>query len=205
MSRTATTTDERKPRRHAILSLLLVAVSLLGLTAVTTGALFTATATASGNQFVTGSVAIGTTPVSAPLTMTGMAPGDAVTGTVQVSNTGTLAERYSVSVKTDDTASDVLAAQLVFTIKSGVTTCTTAGFAGPGSTQLYSGILGNNTGINVIGSPTQGQQAGDRVLAAGANETLCMQVSLPIGTVNAFQTKTANATMTFNAEQTANN
>ncbi len=196
--------EERKPRRHAALSLLLVAISLLGLTAVTTGALFTDTASASGNTFVTGTVTIGTTPTSLPLTMTAMAPGDKTTGAVTVANSGTLQERYSMSIKTDDSASDLLAAQLVMTVKSGVTTCTNAGFAGTG-TQIYSGLLANSTGVNIIGDPAQGQQTGDRVLNAGANESLCMQVSLPLGTGNAYQNKTANATMTFNAEQTANN
>jgi len=195
---------ERKPRRHAILSLLLVAISLLGLTAVTTGALFTDTASASGNQFVTGTVAIGTTPTSLPLTMTAMAPGDKVTGAVTVENTGTLEERYSMSTTTDDPASDLLAAQLVYTVKTGVTTCTNAGFAGSG-TQIYQGALADSAGIAVIGDPAQGQDPGDRILAAGANEVLCMQVSLPLATGNSYQNATANVTLTFNAEQTANN
>jgi len=198
--------DQRteKPRRHAILSLVLVAVSLLGLTAVTTGALFTDTAVAGGNQFVTGTVKIGTTPTLLPVTVSAMAPGDELVGPVQVDNTGTLEERYSMTAKTDDAASDLLAGQLVYTVKTGVSTCTSAGFDATGSV-LYTGPLASTAGINILGDPAQGQQNGDRVLAAGAHDGLCMRIALPKSTGNAYQNQTANVTVTINAEQTANN
>lgn len=194
----------RKSRRHAILSLLLVAVSLLGLTAVTTGALFSDTQSVSGNQFVTGTVSLNQDVTNVPVTMLNMAPGDQATGVIHVTNTGTLAERYSMTTKNSTAGDDVLAAQLVLTIKTGVTTCTKAGFATDG-TVVSTGILGTFAGFNNFGDPEVGNQTGDRTLAAGANEDLCMQVSLPKGTDNTFQGKTANATMTFSAEQVINN
>ena len=59
--------------------------------------------------------------------------------------------------------------------------------------------------VNLIGSPTQGAQAGDRTLNASASEVLCTQVALPLSTGNAFQGLTTTATFGFDAEQTSNN
>jgi hypothetical protein len=60
-------------------------------------------------------------------------------------------------------------------------------------------------GRALFGNPTQGAQAGDRSLGAGANEDLCVRASLPIGTGNAFQGATTTVTFLFQAEQTKNN
>ncbi len=196
--------ENRTSRRSALLTLLLAIVSLVGLTAVTTGALFSDSATVSGTSFVTGTVDINASAASVPLTMTNMAPGDTLTAGITVQNAGTLAERYAMSIKTDDAASDTLAGQLAYTVKAGVTTCTTAGFGSSG-TEIYTGPLASSAGTKVIGDNTSGSQAGDRTLSAGASENLCMQVSLPLATGNAFQGKTANVTMTFDSEQIANN
>lgn len=54
-----------------------------------------------------------------------------------------------------------------------------------------------------IGSNAQGAQAGDRVLAARASETLCFRMDLPLATGNAHQNATTTARFTFDAEQTA--
>lgn len=70
--------------------------------------------------------------------------------------------------------------------------------------QLYTGDLDGTTG-DLVGHDTQGAQAGDGVLAAGAAETLCLRVELPSSTGNAFTSATTTATLTFDAEQTDNN
>jgi hypothetical protein len=46
--------------------------------------------------------------------------------------------------------------------------------------------------------------AGNRVLAGGANETLCIRVAEPLATGNTFQGASSVVTATFDAEQTAN-
>ncbi|MCP5025756.1 MAG: hypothetical protein GY929_05675, partial [Actinomycetia bacterium] len=89
-------------------------------------------------------------------------------------------------------------------IKSGVTTCDDANWAADG-TVLYSGVLGTLATTTVFGDVTQGSQAGDRVLAAAANEALCFNVSLPLGAANSAQGLSTTATFDFVAEQTANN
>lgn len=194
----------RGQRSRVVMGVAILGISVLGLTTVTTGAFFTDSASAAGNSFTTGTVKIGATPATSALALPNMAPGDVVTAPITVSNSGTLAQRYAVLSTTDSTDANVLAAQLKLTIKTGVTTCTTAGFAATG-TSAYAGVLGSTTGTKVVGDSATGAQTGDRALAAGANEVLCAQVSLPTSTDNTFQGKTTTAVFTFNAEQTANN
>jgi spore coat-associated protein N len=185
------------------LALTLVVLGLLvGLLTVSALALFTDSTSVPANTFSTGTVDINTSPTSALVTFSNMAPGDQVTAPITVSNAGTLQLRYAVtSVSTENT----LAAQLDMTIKSNVTTCTTAGFGGSGTVLYGPGDLGSVAGVNVIGDPAQGNQSGDRTLNASANEILCFNVTLPLSTGNTFQNLTTTATFTFQAEQTANN
>ncbi|MCP3854939.1 MAG: hypothetical protein GY745_24070 [Actinomycetia bacterium] len=188
--------------RNTVRLLLSAAVVLVGLAmvAVTSLALFTDTASVGANTFSTGTIVINAAPASAVVTMPAMVPGDQVTSPLTVSNDGSLEHRYAV---TSTTTEDVLAAELVMTIKSGVTTCDNANWAADGTT-LYSGRLGS-TGIDpVIGSVASGADAGDRVLAAAANEVLCVNVTLPLASTSG-QGATTTAVLDFEAEQTANN
>jgi len=175
---------------------------IAGVGALGTNAVFTSTASNPANSFSTGTIVISTSPASAFITFSAMVPGDVVTAPLTVSNTGTAQLRYAV---TSTTTENTLAAQLDMTIKSGVTTCTTGGFGTDGTVLYGPGDLGSTTGVNVIGDPTQGSQAGDRTLSASTGEVLCFQVSLPLASGNTYQGLTSTATFAFNAEQTANN
>jgi spore coat-associated protein N len=191
-------------RRH--LSRILVVLLLVGVVAASLGvasnALWTDSQDVDANVFSTGTVDISTNPTTALVTYSDMAPGDEVTNPITVSNDGSLELRYAV---TSTTTEDTLAAQLDLTIKTGVTTCTNAGFDTDGTVIYGPADLGSTTGTDVIGDPTQGAQAGDRTLAASANEDLCFNVELPSSTGDSFQGLTTTATFTFAAEQTANN
>lgn len=184
-----------------ILASLAVLAVAGGLFTVGSLALFTDQQSVGGNAFTTGTVDLVASPASAVLTMPAMAPGDQVTAPMTVTNSGTIEFRYALSSTTTE---DVLASELQLTVKSGVTTCDDANWAATGA-QLYQGILGSTTGIAIFGSSAQGAQAGDRTIAAGANEVLCFNVALPLSATNASQGKTTSATFTFDAEQTANN
>ncbi len=164
-------------------------------------ALFTDQQAVGSNTFSTGSVDLVAAPATTAITASAMAPGDQVTANINVANSGSLEFRYSM---TSTTTEDTLAAELVLTVKSGVTTCDDANWQADG-TVLYTGALGSTATINVIGNPATGAQAGDRVLAATANENLCFNVTLPTSATNASQGLTSTATFTFDAEQTANN
>ena len=196
---------ESRRRGGLLLPLLMAGGATAGLTTLTTGAFFTDSQAVAGNAMTTGSVKLGAAPATAAVSMSNMAPGDVKVGTVTISNAGSLALRYAMLSTADNTDGKGLAAQLQMTVKVGVSTCTAAGFSADGTAVYSSGAFGSTAGSKVFGDATQGQQAGDRTLAAGASEALCAQVTLPSSTSNAYQNATTTATFRFDAEQTVNN
>jgi predicted ribosomally synthesized peptide with SipW-like signal peptide len=182
----------------------LIAVGLLSAVSGLGGlAVFTDQDTVDANTFTTDSLDMSTNPTTALVTFSNMAPGDEVTAPLTVNNDSTALElRYAVSSTTTE---DTLAAQLDLTIKENVTTCTNAEFDTDGTVVYGAADLGSMAGINVIGDPTQGADAGDRVLAASANEVLCFNVELPLTTDDTYEGLTTTATFTLDAEQTVNN
>ncbi len=199
----ARTTKSKEDNRGKTARLLLtIAVILVGVATmtVTSLALFTDTASVGSNTFAAGTVDITATPATAVVTMPAMAPGDQVTNPLTVTNSGSLEFRYAMTSTTDE---NVLASELLLTVKSGVTTCDNANWTTDG-TVLYSGVLGNTTPAAIIGDATAGANFGDRVLAAAGSEILCFNVTLPGGTT-VGQGLSSIATLNFEAEQTANN
>ena len=200
-------TGENTPaaRGRSARTIITAALAAVGLGVLASSALFTDSATIGSNAFTNGTIDITTDPTTTALTAGNMAPGDSIYGTVKVSNIGTLPMRYAVTSSATNADTKALASQLQMTVKSGVSTCDNAGFAS--GTVLYNaGVLGGlASAVNILGDPTTGAQAGDRTLAAGTNETLCVKVTLPTATSNAYQGATTTATFTFSAEQTTNN
>jgi len=182
----------------------LVVVSVLASFAVFGSfAIFTDTQSVPNNTFSTGTLDISTSPTTALVTFSGMAPNDEVTSPITVANDGTLELRYAV---TSTTTEDTLAAQLDLTIKTGVTTCTNGGFDTDGTVIYGPGNLGSTgAGTNIIGDPALGDDTGDRTLIASADEDLCFNVQLPSSTGNTYQGLTTTATLNFQAEQTSSN
>lgn len=198
--------ERRSDRRRLGLGLAALAVTATGFTTVVTGAVFTDSQAVGNNTFTTGTVDLAATPTTAAVTLTNMAPGDTVTAPLTVANDGSLQYRYSL-VSTATSSTPDLAAQLDLTVKTGITAanCTTANFGASGTVAYGPGDLGSTGGTAIFGSAAQGQQTGDRTVAAGASEVLCVQVTLPTTTGNTYQAKTTTATFTFDAEQTVNN
>ncbi len=184
--------DVRRRRRTLMALLMTLSIGSLGAGAFSL-AVFTDTAATDGG-FSTGTVDLATSP-STLFTVTDMLPGDSTSATLTVTNNGTAQLRYAMTSTATNADSKNLRSQIQVDIKPG--SCPSA------SPSLYSGALGS--GSATFGDPTQGAQAGDRVLAGGASENLCFTVSLPLATGNAYQGAATTATFTFDAEQTANN
>jgi predicted ribosomally synthesized peptide with SipW-like signal peptide len=185
-----------------ILATLVVVSIVASLAVFGSFAVFTDTQSVPANTFSVGTLDISTNPTTALVAFSGMAPGDEVTNPITVTNGGSLQLRYAV---TSTTTEDTLAGQLDLTIKTGVTTCTNAGFDTDGTVIYATGDLGSTTGVDVIGDPTQGADTGDRTLNASANEVLCFNVQLPSSTGNTYQGLNTTATFDFQAEQTTSN
>ena len=138
------------------------------------------------------------------LTTGTMMPGDSVTDDVVVENDGTAQLRYAMSTASTNPDAKGLRDVLTLTVKTiDVTTPGVPCDNFDGTSVLAATVLGA-TGA-AFGNPAAGAQAGDRVLNAAANETLCFRVTLPSGTGNPYQSATTTTTFTFDAEQTASN
>jgi hypothetical protein len=169
-------------------------------------ALFTSSAVANANGFTTGTIVIGIAPASTIFASGVMMPGDAVPAgvpgqAVKVTNSGTGDLRYAI---TGIATNAPLAASLVITIKQPDGNAGSSCALGTGTTLNTTTAVATTT-TNLVGDPTAGPQAGDRVLAGGASETLCFKATLPKATLDAAQGLSTNITISFLAEQTANN
>ena len=196
-------TISRPRRRPGRKFLLLAGLAVMSLSAGQMSlAIFTDQETVPAT-FSTGSIILDDVKIDAlTLTTSAMIPGDTVTDDVVVENDGTSQLRYAVSASTTNPDTKDLRSQLTLTVKGVDVDGITCG-SFDGTSILAATVLGATT--TILGSPTQGAQAGDRNLAAAANETLCFRVSLPSGTGNAYQSATAVTTFTFDAEQTSSN
>ena len=195
------------------LTVVAVLVALVGVAANSgTLAVFSDAAPSNNNTFTTGTLDLKLSDnnetdldsVSTSVTFTAMAPGDTVTDRIVPKNTGSLALRYAISASATNADSKGLKDQLVLTIKTIDVTTPGIPCDNFDGTQLYTGDTDSTAG-KLVGDNTQGAQAGDRILAAAASETLCFRVNLPLSTGNTFQNATTTVTFTFDAEQTANN
>jgi hypothetical protein len=196
------TTTTRGVTRRRVAAGLVAGASLATFAGLTSGAFFTDSASIDGNNFAFGTVSIATNPSTAPLfSLPAALPGDSFTGPLAVKNDGTMQMRYAVESLTTD---DVTAAALGLTVKSGVADCSAAGFGASGTT-LYTGVLGTVAGTKVFGDKATGTQGGERVLGAGAQDDLCVQVNVPKAVDNSFQGDGTVTQFKFFAEQTANN
>lgn len=119
------------------------------------------------------------------LSARGMAPGDAVTAAITVSNSGRRPMTYGMSLGPVPAGGAALAAALVLTIKTVGSSC--ADFDGA---TLFDGPLNEAAfGSAAIGRP----------LPAATAEILCFRTTLPFATGNALQGSATTVTLTFNA------
>ena len=170
-----------------------------------TAALFTDTQAVGANTFTTGTLDLTAAPATAIVTFSGMAPGSTTVGAVTVTNGGSLQMRYAISSVTTE---NTLAGLIDLTIWDEAAESVVDGSCdanAPASVLYGPADLGTTSGINLVGDPATGAQAGDRVLNNSANEVLCFKAELPLATSNAAQGLTSTATLNFQAEQTANN
>jgi predicted ribosomally synthesized peptide with SipW-like signal peptide len=197
--------SDAAPRRRRRQLFALAALAAIGLgTGQMSLALFTDQETVPGT-FSTGSIVLDDVKIDALTLTTGtMMPGDTVTDDVVVENDGTAQLRYAMSTTSTNPDAKGLRDVLTLTVKTvDVTTPGVPCDNFDGTNVLAATVLG--AAGAAFGNPAAGAQAGDRVLNAAANETLCFRVALPSGTGNAYQSATTTTTFTFDAEQTASN
>ncbi|WP_407344777.1 TasA family protein [Pengzhenrongella phosphoraccumulans] len=211
------TGHDRARRRRLVMSAATVGLAVIGVTSLTTSALFTDNDAADSNLFTTGSVNIANLPAATILTSDNLAPGDNVWGPVTVSNDGSLALRYAVNYavadKTTGTDGALLSSQLGVTIDKVADTAACSPVDGPavGSVHLATVAAGEAKLVptDIIGTTGVGKSTGANteleILANGKADVLCVGLHMSIDAGNQYQKTSANLTLTFNAEQTAHN
>lgn len=218
------TAHDRARRRRLIASAATVGLAVVGVTSLTTSALFSDNDAVSGSGFTTGSVDITKTPLATVLVAPNMAPGDTVYGPVTVTNSGSLAFRYAVGyffTDTDTTPGEgtgltgpsLLSSQLSLSVHEVAAPENCSPLTGPieGSTRLAdvpvgTAVTADNDIIGTRGSDGGGH--GELVLQPSVGDSddfLCVGVGMSVGAGNEYQQTTADLTLTFYAEQTANN
>ena len=193
-----------------------LALAAVGVTSLTTSALFTDQDTLSG-AISTGTIVLDATGAQFTLPVGGLAPGGTVVAPLTVQNSGSLQLRYAVSTSAATTAPPagtpgegdlrtVLRARVLADATCTVESTATAPVLG--DTQTVGGAeFGLPTGLTpIVGDPATGADPGDRELAGvtGA-ETLCVRVDMSRDAGNEFQNTAAELTFQLDSEQTVNN
>lgn len=191
-----------------LIATITILTALTVLVVVSVLAVFTDTDNVGTNDFDTGTLSLTTSPTSTIwAAVSDAVPGSKATGPLTVTNAGSLDLRYAVSgSNTDATLSAAMnlriglqaggSCDFPYHNDDGTTTSLSD------DTELYAGALDTAT---LIGSSAQGADAGDRALAASANEVLCFAVVLPDTAGNGTQGLSNSSTFTFDSEQTLNN
>lgn len=191
-------------RRRLIATTSIIGLAVVGVTSLTTTALFSDTDTEGQSGFVAGTIDIGSSATVFDIDPDiGAAPGDTFYAPIVVSNDGTLELRYSIELAGSDDSFPALLDELTYSVRSGVTAANCSAGTVAAGTVLGTGVLGSAT--HWIGDVTHGQDPGDRVLASGINETLCIGLEFSADAEDDVQGAEAGLTFTFHAEQTANN
>ncbi|QCB92771.1 TasA family protein [Cellulomonas shaoxiangyii] len=210
--------EDAARRRRAWATGSILALAVVGVTSLTTSALFTDQDALTG-RISTGTLVLGATGAEFALPVGGLAPGGSVVAPVQVTNAGSLELRYAVSLtsssatpSTGTAGTGDLRGQLRARVYADAT-CTlesTAAGTALGDTATAAAEFGlpstPDVFAPVVGDPATGPQTGDRVLA-GVNgaETLCVRVDMSRDAGNTYQNTAADLTFRLDSEQTVNN
>jgi spore coat-associated protein N len=171
------------PRRTV--AALAVVLAAVGIT-VGSGANFTASAANPSNTFTAGTLSIGSSSSSALFNATNLKPGETVTGTVDIQNTGSLPGTFTLSTSHISDASNLLG-QLDLKIEdcglwNGTTQPTCSG-----ANILY------NAKANAVGTVDLSSFAGS------AKHRYKFDMTLPSTIANSFQGASATAQFDWNA------
>jgi hypothetical protein len=201
----APSAHDRARRWRLVASAATLALAAVGVTSLTTSALFSDTDAVTGSAFTTGSVDVALAPGPSFLSIDKMAPGDTAYRSLTVKNPGSLEFRYAATKSwTDSTPqvplSDVLLLS-TYALPAGAE-CSATAEQGvdvrPAETMAAHGAA-------LFGDAATGSQPGDRTIPAGGAEVLCFHIQLPVTAGADYRDSTSTVSIQVSAEQTANN
>lgn len=173
-------------------------------------ATFTSSATGGGEQITTGTVSIALGATGAPtnrlnVSAAGVAPGDSISRSVDLSNTGTL-NLASITLGVSASPTSALDTDATNGLQTTVKSCSVAWTeAGPPYTYTCSGttttVVSATPVATLKSSPTA--LTGLSSLTASGSDHLLVTLSLPTGADNTFQTLTSTLSYAFTGTQRA--
>ena len=186
---------KHSPQACLLRALVIAGLVLTGMVSAASGslAIFSEVTPNGNNAFGVGKIALTASRTDTLTFDGGLVPGSPRTTGVDVTNTGSGQMRYAVTTAATNPDGKNLAGSVQLEVRTVGTSCDA--FDG---TVLYSGALVGGH----VGDPATGQQAGDRTLAAGIAERLCIRFSLATGAPTAIQGASTVITFSFAAEQT---
>ena len=221
--------------RRLAATVAIFALAGLGVTSLTTSALFTDRESTAGD-LLTGTVDVslgsdGGSSQFISVPTEGMTPGGVLAKAITVTNAGSLQLRYAVSYEAENdgagtlTSSDTaldgtdaealagtgdLRTQLTLDVFPVASTgaCTTTTTPANGGTQQDLSVVAADTigGFSpILGNATTTPFQDGRVLGAGDSEVLCVQIRFASTADNTFQNTTAKVALQIDAEQVVNN
>jgi spore coat-associated protein N len=196
---------DRARRRRLAASVATVGLGLVGITSLTTSAVFTDNDAVSGGGFTTGTVDV--TLEASPetfLRVDSMVPGDVVYQPLTVRNDGSLQYRYAVEKSFEDvTAPLSTQLQLAVYAVADAAACTADGVRGLEPLRAPAPVAAG--GPVLLGDPATGQQDGDRLVVSTDDDVLCFGLYLPLSTGDEFQASAMTLGLKVWAEQSAHN
>ncbi len=196
----------------------ILALAAVGVTSLTTSALFTDEDELT-RTFSTGTVVLDAGGAELPVPAEGLAPGSTVVAPVTLVNAGSLALRYAVSVSARSTSTpgegvgegDLTSQLRVEVLEAPACTAPTgdARTLGDSARLLPAGVTYGlpSEATPLVGDPSTGQDAEDRVLpgGSGATDALCVRLEMSRDADNRYQGTSAELLLRFDSEQTVNN
>jgi spore coat-associated protein N len=171
-----------KVKLFAFIALLLIAISVPVVTMKYSGAIFNGSTNSPSNAFTTGTLLIDTDhSVSSFIGLNNMIPGDSVTKTLQVKNTGTVGFNYTIATAAESATPSLLWVDQVNGLQIKVTGKNGVYYSGS-----ISGLINKSSTL---------------ALATNTIENLSFQIALPETADNNFQGLAENIKFTFNATQ----
>ncbi len=195
----------------------------VGVTSLTTSAVFTDTDSVAGD-LLSGTVVVTLDPTDPTSTLAlnagNVAPGDVVNAPLVVTNSGSLALRYAVSYWSESTTQNppagagdlrnMLSLEILPLGANASCAAVPASTTPLGSvTTLGTVAVSDATAAKLVGDPATGAQGGDRDLSAGTQggntETLCVRLAFDKNATNIYQATSAKLHLRIDSEQTVNN
>ncbi len=195
---------DRARRRRLAASAATVGLALVGITSLTTSAVFTDNDDVSGGGFTTGTVDVRLDAPETFLRVDTMVPGDVSYQPLAIRNDGSLGYRYAVEKSFED-AGAPLSGQLQLAVYAvpDQASCTADGVAGLAPLRAPAPVSAD--GPVLLGDRSTGPQDGDRLVVSTDVDHLCFGLYLPLQTGDEFQSSSTTLGLKVWAEQSAHN